>query len=86
MVKQSIDLINKRPGVAAAILAREDSTATTAAQFRRWITRKKSLAFTTRPRGLMRTAKFMEKIGLLTTVPRSWRELVFPPVYPTRGS
>ena len=86
LVKQSIDLINKRPGVAAAILAREDSTATTAAQFRRWITRKKSLAFTTRPRGLMRTAKFMEKIGLLTKVPRSWRELVFPPVYPTRGS
>jgi NitT/TauT family transport system substrate-binding protein len=86
LVKQTIDLINKKPGVAAAILAREDATETTAAQFRRWITRKNSLTFTTRPRGLMRTAAFMEKVGLLNKVPRSWRELVFPPVYPTRGS
>jgi len=86
LVKRSIDLLNKKPRVAAAILAREDATDTTAAQFRRWITRKKSLAFTTRPRGLMRTARFMHKLGLLNKVPRSWRELVFPPVYPTRGS
>jgi NitT/TauT family transport system substrate-binding protein len=86
LVRQAIDLLNKRPGVAAAILAREDTTETTAAQFRRWIDRKKSLTFTTRPRGLMRTAGFMNKIGLLNRVPRNWRELVFPPVYPTRGS
>jgi len=86
LVKQSIDLLNKKPRVAAAILAREDTTETTAAQFRRWILRKKSLTFTTRPRGLMRTASFMNKIGLLNKVPGSWRELVFPPVYPTRGS
>jgi NitT/TauT family transport system substrate-binding protein len=86
LVKQSIDLLNKKPTVAAAILAREDATDTTAAQFRRWITRKKSLSFTTRPRGLMRTARFMHKLGLLNQVPRSWRELVFPPVYPTKGS
>jgi NitT/TauT family transport system substrate-binding protein len=86
LVKQSIDLINKKPGVAAAILAREDATETTPAQFKRWITRKKSLTFTTRPRGLMRTAGFMEKVGLLNRVPRSWRELVFPPVLPTKGS
>jgi NitT/TauT family transport system substrate-binding protein len=86
LVRQSIDLLNKKPRVAAAILAREDTTETTAAQFRRWITRKKSLTFTTRPRGLMRTASFMNKIGLLNKVPGSWRELVFPPVYPTRGS
>jgi NitT/TauT family transport system substrate-binding protein len=85
LVKQQIDLINKKPRVAAAILAREDATDTTAAQFRRWITRRKSLTFTTRPRGLMRTAGFMARIGLLNRVPRSWRELVFPPVYPTRG-
>jgi NitT/TauT family transport system substrate-binding protein len=86
LVKQSIDLLNKRPKVAAGILAREDSTDATAAQFRTWITRKKSLTYTTRPRGLMRTAGFMNKIGLLGKVPNSWRELVFPPVYPTKGS
>jgi NitT/TauT family transport system substrate-binding protein len=86
LVKQSIDLINKKPKAAAAILAREDQTEATTVQFTRWITRKKSLTFTTRPRGLMRTAGFMNRIGLLNKVPGSWRELVFPPVYPTRGS
>jgi NitT/TauT family transport system substrate-binding protein len=86
LVKQSIDLLNQKPKVAAGILAREDSTDATAAQFRTWITRKKSLRFTTRPRGLLRTAGFMNKIGLLNKVPGSWRELVFPPVYPTKGS
>jgi NitT/TauT family transport system substrate-binding protein len=86
LVKQSIDLINKKPKAAAAILAREDQTEATTAQFTRWITRKKSLTFTTRPRGLMRTAGFMNRIGLLNKLPGSWRELVFPPVYPTRGS
>jgi NitT/TauT family transport system substrate-binding protein len=86
LVKQSIDLINKKPKTAAAILAREDQTEATTVQFTRWITRKKSLTFTTRPRGLMRTAGFMNRIGLLNKVPGSWRELVFPPVYPTRGS
>jgi NitT/TauT family transport system substrate-binding protein len=86
LVKQSIDLINKKPKAAAAILAREDQTEATTVQFTRWITRKKSLTFTTRPRGLMRTAGFMNKIGLLGKVPGSWRELVFPPVLPTRGS
>ena len=85
LVKQTIDLINKKPGVAAAILAREDATETTTAQFRRWITRKNSLTFTTRPRGLMRTAAFMEKIGLLQGASLVARA-VFPPVYPTRGS
>jgi NitT/TauT family transport system substrate-binding protein len=86
LVKQSIDLINKRPKAAAAILAREDQTEATTVQFTRWITRRKSLRFTTRPRGLMRTAGFMNKIGLLNKVPGSWRELVFPPVLPTKGS
>jgi NitT/TauT family transport system substrate-binding protein len=86
LVKQSIDLINKKPKTAAGILAREDATDATQTQFLRWITRKKSLTYTTRPRGLMRTAGFMNRIGLLSKVPSNWRELVFPPVYPTRGS
>jgi hypothetical protein len=34
----------------------------------------------------MRTAGFMNRIGLLNKVPGSWREPVFPTVYPTKGS
>ena len=86
LVKQSIDLINKKPKAAAAILAREDQTEATTVQFTRLDHAQKSLTFTTRPRGLMRTAGFMNRIGLLNKVPGSWRELVFPPVLPTKGS
>ena len=86
LVKRSIDLLNKKPKAAAAILAKDAKGETSAAQFKRWITRKKSLRYTTRPRGLLRTAAFMNKIGLVGKVPGSWRDLVFPPVYPTRGS
>ena len=86
LVKQSIDLINKKPKAAAAILSKESRGETSPAQYRRWITRKTSLKFTTRPRGLMRTAAFMNKIGLLSKVPGSWRDLVYPPVLATKGS
>src|SRR3712207_1930972 len=86
LIRQRIDMLNKRPAAAAAILARDEPSETTARTYRSWITRKKSLTYTTRPRGLMRTASFMNKVNLLNRVPRSWRDLVFPPVLPTRGS
>ena len=86
LVKQAIDMLNRKPRTAAAILAKDARGETSARQFRSWITRKKSLTFTTRPRGLVRMAAFMNRIGLLTKVPRSWRTLVFPPVYRTKGS
>ena len=45
-----------------------------------------ALTWTTRPRGLMRTATFMFRTNQLGKMPPNWRELVFPPVYPTKGS
>lgn len=86
LVRAAITMLNKNPRAAARILAADARGDTTARQFRSWITRKKSMFYTTRPRGLMRTASFMNKIGSINRMPRSWRELVFPPVYPTRGS
>ena len=86
LVRSAITMLNKNPRTAARILAAEDTGDTTAAQYRSWIGRKKSMFYTTRPRGLVRTAAFMNKIGLMQKMPRSWRDLVFPPVLPTRGS
>jgi hypothetical protein len=34
----------------------------------------------------MRFANFMNKIGLINKMPASWQDLVFPPVYGTKGS
>lgn len=84
-VKKAQDLLNKKPATAAKILAVEDPSSATAAQYKAWIT-DKAIHYTTRPRGLMRTANFMNKIGLLSKMPGSWKDLVFPPVYPTKGS
>ena len=35
---------------------------------------------------LIRTAFFMKRTDPIAKLPGTWRELVFPPVYPTRGS
>ena len=59
-------------------------------QFKQWLVAKdpggklQALEFTTRPLGLMRTAAFMNKTGQLSKAPGSWKDLVFPPVYPTK--
>lgn len=65
---------------------RSRSSAPTWRQFKQWIGNP-AITYTTRPRGLMRTASFMARTGQLPgRQPTSWRDLVFPPVYPTKGS
>ena len=84
--------IKKNPNSVARILQRDAGGTPTSRQFKQWIVAKdppfkgRALSFTTRPLGLMRTANFMVRTDQLSRMPRSWRELVFPPVYPTRGS
>jgi hypothetical protein len=54
-------------------------------QYKQWLGAS-GLTFTTRPLGFMRYANFMNKIGMIKKMPGSWQDLVFPPVYPTKGS
>ena len=86
LVQRAITMLNKQPRQAAQILAADARGETSAAEFRSYIGRRKSLTFTTRPRGLMRTAAFMNKVGLLSRMPGTWRDLVHQPVLGTRGS
>jgi NitT/TauT family transport system substrate-binding protein len=85
-------LINTNPTRVARIRAADAGGQPTWRQFKQWLTAKDpttkrpALTWTTRPLGLMRTAAFMNKTAQLSKAPTSWRELVFPPVYPTRGS
>jgi hypothetical protein len=78
-------LIKKNPTRVAKLLERDAGGNPTWRQFKQWLVNP-ALNWTTRPRGLMRTAAFMHRTQQLTKMPESWRELVFPPVYPTRGS
>ncbi len=77
--------IKKNPDRVARLLQNDAGGNPTWRQFKQWLVNP-ALNWTTRPRGLMRTAAFMNRIGLLTKMPGSWRELVHPPVLPTRGS
>ena len=84
-VVRAIKLIEQKPDLAARILSRDAGGSPSPRLFKSWI-RNKALDYTTRPRGLMRFAYFMNRIGAINRMPQSWRDLVFPPVYPTRGS
>jgi NitT/TauT family transport system substrate-binding protein len=79
-------VILTNPLRAARILERDAGGNPTWRQFKQWLGNP-ALKWTTRPRGMMRTANFMRRTNQLTgRIPRSWRDLVFPPVHPTRGS
>jgi NitT/TauT family transport system substrate-binding protein len=86
------NLIKKNPTRVARILEADAGGQPTWRQFKQWLvakdpkTKRPALTWTTRPLGLMRTAAFMNKTGQLSKAPGNWRELVFPPVYPTKGS
>jgi NitT/TauT family transport system substrate-binding protein len=77
--------IKRNPDRVARLLQNDAGGNPTWRQFKQWLVNP-ALNWTTRPRGLMRTAAFMHRTNQLTKMPGSWRELVFPPVYPTRGS
>jgi NitT/TauT family transport system substrate-binding protein len=78
-------LIKKNPDRAAKILQQDAGGSPTNRQFKQWLVNP-ALNWTTRPRGFMRTANFMFRTNQISKLPPNWRELVFPPVYPTKGS
>jgi len=85
-IANAIKLIQTNPKKVSQILQDDAGGKPTARQFKQWIGNP-AITYTTRPRGLMRTATFMSKTGQLPgRQPSSWRDLVFPPVYPTKGS
>jgi NitT/TauT family transport system substrate-binding protein len=84
-IKAQDDLIAKNPLKAAAMLSADAGGEPSAAQFKKWMTAK-AIYYSTRPRGLMRFAYFLNKNGYLSKMPSSWTDLVFPPDHATKGS
>jgi len=77
--------IKKKPDAVAKILQEDAGGLPTNRQFKQWLVNP-ALNWTTRPRGLMRTAAFMHRTGQISKMPGAWTDLVFPPVVPTKGS
>ena len=84
-VNNAIKLINTNPLKVSHLLQADSDGTPTWRQFKQWLA-SSGLTFTTRPLGLMRYATFMGRIGMIAKQPDSWKTLVFPPVYPTKGS
>jgi NitT/TauT family transport system substrate-binding protein len=85
-VVAAIKLIHTNPKKAALILENDAGGSPTWRQFKQWIGNE-AITYTTRPRGLMRTASFMNRTDQLPgRMPAAWTELVFPPVVSTKGS
>ncbi len=84
-VVAAIKLIKTNPIKVAKILQDDGGGVPTWRQFKQWLGNP-GITFTTRPLGLMRFANFMNTIGMINRMPASWKDLVFPPVYPTNGS
>ncbi len=85
-------MIEKNPAKVAHILQDDAGGTPTWRQFKQWLAVKvpnskmRALEFSTRPVGLMRTARFMVNTQQLTKLPSGWKELVFPPVLREKGS
>ena len=85
-IAAAIKLIRTNPQKVATILQQDAGGNPTWRQFKQWIGND-AITYTTRPRGLMRTATFMKRTDQLPgRMPSSWTDLVFPPVVPTKGS
>jgi NitT/TauT family transport system substrate-binding protein len=85
-------LIQKNPEKVARLLSKDAGGDPTWRQFKQWLvykapgTKRPALTWTTRPLGIVRTAHFMHKTGQLSKAPSNWKDIVFPPVFPTKGS
>ena len=84
-VQNAVALIKSNPLKVAHMLQDDAGGQPSWRQFKQWLG-SPSITFTTRPLGLMRFAHFMYTIGAISKMPSSWKDLVFPPVYPTKGS
>lgn len=84
-VQGAIKLIKGNPLKVAHMLQDDAGGQPSWRQFKQWLG-SPSITYTTRPLGLVRFAHFMDTIGAINKMPGSWKDLVFPPVYPTNGS
>jgi NitT/TauT family transport system substrate-binding protein len=73
-LRDATETVAKDPGHAAADLAKDAGGQTTAATFKRWLTGP-DITYTTVPHGMLKVARFMKSIGLLTRAPDNIRDL-----------
>ncbi|MGH7661751.1 MAG: ABC transporter substrate-binding protein [Vulcanimicrobiaceae bacterium] len=76
-LKRAVELINREPANAAAILSEDGGGKIPAASYKDWLSRR-GTTFTITPHGYLKYAKFMHDIGLIAKMPASVADLELP--------
>lgn len=84
-VQRAIALIKSDPATAARDVAEASGKPELASQYKSWMTRK-GVSYDARPAGFMKTAEFMQKIGMIDKVPPSIRDIELPPLQKLGGN
>src|SRR5207249_8184032 len=75
-MKEATDYIAAKPAEAAKIYVTSEKSKSTPEQILE-IMRQDGIKYTMTPSGFMKVASFMLKIGMIKTVPASWRDYAF---------
>ncbi len=83
--KEATDFVNEKPAEAAKLYVMSEKTKSTPEQILRDM-KQDGIKYSTTPTGLIKFATFMQKIGMIKTVPASWREYAFEHLHGVPGN
>jgi sulfonate transport system substrate-binding protein len=84
-LKEATEFINARPADAARLYAASEKSKSSAEQILS-IMKQDGIKYTLTPSGLLKFAAFMHKIGMVKTVPASWKMYAFEHLHGLPGS
>jgi len=84
-LKEATDFINANPAEAARLYVQSEKAKSTPEEILA-IMKQEGIRYSMTPTGLLRFATFMQKIGMIRTVPLSWRDYAFEHLHPLPGS
>jgi NitT/TauT family transport system substrate-binding protein len=83
-LKEATDFVNERPAEAAKLYVASEKSRSTPEEILA-IMKQEGLRYTMAPTGLAKFAGFMQKIGMIKSVPGSWKEYAFDHLHGLRG-
>lgn len=84
-LREATDFVTQKPAEAARLYAASEKSKSSAEEILA-IMKQDGIKYTMTPAGLVKFAAFMGKIGMIKTVPASWREYAFEHLHALPGS
>jgi NitT/TauT family transport system substrate-binding protein len=84
-LREATDFINARPAEAARLYATSEKSKSGPDEILS-IMKQDGIKYTLTPAGLLKFAAFMHKIGMVKTIPASWKDYAFEHLHPLPGS